>query len=174
MKKPVPLLAAPLLAAYCCLLLSCERGTPPAAEGPTLHISQEDPVLDRISREARESFPEFIQKMENPGPDEGAFRVKYPFPAEAGSAFSREHIWLEDIFFEDGRYYGTVSSRPYYITSLQEGDLVSFEAGLISDWMYLKAGEIVGGRSVHYLIGQIPEPDRDEETRALYRMFPSP
>jgi uncharacterized protein YegJ (DUF2314 family) len=168
MKKP-----ALLLAAYCGILLSCAQKTPPAAESPTQHISGEDAVLNQICRDARESFPDFIFKAQNPGPDEGDFRVKYPFEAEGGSAFRYEHIWLEDIFFEDGRYYGTLSNRPYYIGSLQAGDVVPFEKDLISDWMYVKAGQITGGRSVKYLIEQIPEPDRDEGTRALYRMFDS-
>ncbi|MDR3139385.1 MAG: DUF2314 domain-containing protein [Treponema sp.] len=165
MKKPVFLLAC------CCLLLSCAKKAPQAAESPTRHISGEDEGLNQISREARESFPEFARKMSDPGPDEGDFRVKYPFQAEPGSAFGYEHIWLEDIFFEDGRYYGTLSNRPYYISSLQAGDVVPFEAELISDWMYIKAGQIVGGCSVKYLIKQIPEPGWDEGTRILYRRF---
>jgi uncharacterized protein YegJ (DUF2314 family) len=131
-------------------------------------------VLNQISREAREGFPDFINKMQNPGPDEGDFQVKYPFEAEPGSAFGYEHIWLKDIFFKDGRCYGTLSSRPYYLGSLRAGDIVPFEADLISDWVYVKAGKIAGGRSIQYLIEQIPEPDRDAGTRAVYRMFGSP
>jgi uncharacterized protein YegJ (DUF2314 family) len=172
MKKPIPLFAASLYA-LCCCLLSCGKGTPQTAESPTLHISREDEALNQIGREARESFPDFILKMRNPEPDEGGFRVKYPFETEGGSAFSHEHVWLENIFFEDGLYYGTLANRPYYLGSLQAGDVVVFEGGAISDWMYVKAGRIAGGRSIKYLIEQIPEPDRDDESRALYRMFAS-
>jgi uncharacterized protein YegJ (DUF2314 family) len=170
MKKPGPLFTA-LLCILCCCILSCGKENSRPAESPTLHINQEDEGLNQIGREARESFPGFIRKMRNPEPDEGGFRVKYPFAAEEGSAFSHEHIWLEDIFIEDGLYYGTLSNRPYYLGSLQAGDVVIFEGDAISDWMYLKAGKIVGGRSIKYLMEQIPEPDRDDESRALYRMF---
>jgi uncharacterized protein YegJ (DUF2314 family) len=159
------------LCILCCCLLSCERGNSRTAESPTLHIGREDETLNQIAREARENFPDFIGTMQNPGPDEGNFRVKYPFTAEPGSAFNNEYVWLENIFFEDGRYYGTVANRPYYLGSLQKGDLAAFEEGAISDWMYIRTGKIIGGRSIKYLIEQIPEPDRDDESRALYRMF---
>jgi uncharacterized protein YegJ (DUF2314 family) len=169
MMKP----AFPLGTSLCilCCLLSCERGNSRTAESPTLHISREDQTLNQIAREARESFPGFIRKTQNPGPDEGNFRVKYPFAAEPGSAFNDEYIWLEHIFFQDGHYYGTVANRPYYLDSLQEGDLTAFEDNAIADWMYIKAGKIIGGRSIKYLIEQIPGPDRDDESQALYRMF---
>jgi uncharacterized protein YegJ (DUF2314 family) len=127
--------------------------------------------LNQIIRQARETLPEFIEKINNPGSDEGNFQVKYPFPADPGSGFSYEHIWLRDIRLQDGVYYGTISNQPYHCDGLVLDGEVPFLIENISDWMYTRGEKIIGGRSIKFLIESIPDPDRSAETAAYYEKF---
>jgi uncharacterized protein YegJ (DUF2314 family) len=142
-----------------------------ALRDPVLYASQSDEALGEISRRARESLPVFIRRLQNPAGDEGNFCVKYPFASDPESGFSHEHLWLGDISFKDGLYYGTVLNRPYYVTGLGLGDLTVFDIDAISDWMYTKGEAVIGGLSIKYLIEGIPELDRDAGMSAYYRRF---
>jgi uncharacterized protein YegJ (DUF2314 family) len=128
-----------------------------------LQTGGEDEELRRIALQARAEFPDFIRRLQNPGAGEKGFRVKYPYPAGKGSGFRYEEIWLRDISFMEGKYHGKVANQPYYIPDLSLGDEVVFYGEDITDWMYERKGYIVGGLSIKYLAGRIPEPDRDRE-----------
>jgi uncharacterized protein YegJ (DUF2314 family) len=163
-----------LLLVSALLLCSCGRDVPPEAaamEDPVLYANQSDEALQEISRRARETLPVFIRQLQDPGQDEQDFRVKYPFPSDPGSGFNREHLWLGNITFKDGLYYGTILNKPYYIAGLNIGDVTAFTIDDISDWMYTKGDAVVGGLSIKYLIEQIPDLDRDAGMSAYYRRF---
>jgi uncharacterized protein YegJ (DUF2314 family) len=155
------------------LLFSCGPGSgKPGSRGElTSHRDSDDRVLGEIAREARETLPDFLRRLRSPQPGDGNFRVKYPFPAGEGSGFAREHLWLRDIGLEEGSCYGVLSSNPYYIPELKKEDRVAIDIKGISDWMYTRNGIIEGGRSIRYLLEQIPLPDRTEEEQALLDMF---
>jgi uncharacterized protein YegJ (DUF2314 family) len=116
-------------------------------------------------------MPSFLRKLQNPGPGEANFMVKCPFPADEGSGFRFEEIWLRDISFAGGVYSGALANQPYYVGPLKTGGRVSFAIDDISDWMYTKDGRIVGGLSIKYLIEGIPELDRDAAASAWYGRF---
>jgi uncharacterized protein YegJ (DUF2314 family) len=158
---------------FCCLLclISCGGRPGEAAGGElTTHQDPADQTLGEIARNARETLPDFLRRLQNPRPGDGNFRVKYPFPAGEGSGFAREQIWLEPGF-EDGNYYGILSNDPYYTPNLKKKDRVSLDIEQISDWMYTRGGIIEGGASIRYLLEQIPLPDRTGEEQALLDMF---
>jgi uncharacterized protein YegJ (DUF2314 family) len=153
-------------------LLSCGGASGTASRGElTTHQDSADRALGEIAREARETLPDFLRRLQSPRPGDGNFRVKYPFPAGEGNGFAREQLWLRDIGFEDGSYYGILSNEPYYIPNLKKKDRVPIDIEQISDWMYTHNGIIEGGASIRYFLGQIPLPDRTEEEQALLDMF---
>jgi uncharacterized protein YegJ (DUF2314 family) len=163
-----------ILLFFAVFLFSCEKKTPgPGAipRDPALALSQSDGTLREIGLRAREELPVFIRKMQKPGPGEGGFMVKCPFPADQGSGFRHEELWIGEIDFEDGRYSGVLINQPYHIGACRAGDRVFFSLDDISDWMYTRDGRIVGGLSVKYLIEGIPELDRDAAASAWYESF---
>ncbi|MDR1637476.1 MAG: DUF2314 domain-containing protein [Treponema sp.] len=159
-----------------CLLLLClfscgrNSGTRVPKGELTAHQESADQALEEIAREARETLPDFLRRLRSPRPGDGNFRVKYPFPAGEGNGFAREQLWLRDISFEEGSCYGVLSNSPYY-TNLKKKERVSIDIDRISDWMYTRNGFIEGGRSIRYLLEQIPLPDRTEGEQALLDMF---
>jgi uncharacterized protein YegJ (DUF2314 family) len=160
-----------LLCLFSCALSCCGNwGKGPVRE-LTTHQDSADQALEEIAREARETLPDFLRRIQSPRRGDGNFRVKYPFPAGEGNGFAREQLWLRDIGFEDGSCYGTLSNDPYYIPNLKKKDRVSIDLEQISDWMYTSSGLIEGGRSIRYILEQIPLPDRTGEEQALLDMF---
>lgn len=137
----------------------------------TAHLDQNDKELSRIAENARRTLPEFYRHLLRPAAGQSGFRVKYPFRADAGSGFSMEQLWLEDIHFKDGVYYGIIANTPFYTAAIKKGDTVSFSAGDITDWMYIENGKITGGHSIKYLLEQLAEHERNDEQRAILQMF---
>jgi uncharacterized protein YegJ (DUF2314 family) len=169
MRNVFPLFLIPLL------LLACggraTGKTPLAIADPTLHLDQNDAELDRIAEQARATLPVFVRRLRHPMDGDDNFRIKCPFRADSGSGFSREQLWLSDIRFKNGAYFGTVTNTPFYISGLKKGDTLSFSIDDITDWMYTRDGKIIGGLSIKYLLEQIPENERDKEQREVLSLF---
>jgi uncharacterized protein YegJ (DUF2314 family) len=146
------------------LFFSCSRqDNYIASDKTTLHIDQSDTELERIARDARDTLPVFFRHMLRPAQDEGNFRVKYPIRADRESGFGMEQLWLSDIRYADGMYYGVVDNTPFYTASIKKGDTVAFSAEDITDWMYTSSEKIIGGRSIKYLLEQLPEHSAEQQ-----------
>ena len=148
------------------IFFSCQKqdaGIP--ADRTTLHLDQDDEELARITEHARETLPDFFRHLLRPEKGESNFRVKYPFRADRDSGFNMEQLWLSDIKFKNGVFYGVVANTPFYISAIKKGDTVTFSAGDITDWMYTSNGTITGGYSIKYLLEQLPE--HSEEQRRI-------
>jgi uncharacterized protein YegJ (DUF2314 family) len=160
-----------VLLSVCGLLFSCKNRPIRISGNPTIHLNQDDEELVHIAESARDTLPIFFRHLLRPGEGQGGFRLKYPFRADSDSGFSMEQLWLEDIRFKDGVYYGLITNTPFYISAIKKGDIVSFSAGDITDWMYTDKEKIIGGLSIKYLLEQIPEHERSEEQRIVLKMF---
>jgi uncharacterized protein YegJ (DUF2314 family) len=137
----------------------------------TCHLDEKDPELARIAVSARDNLPIFLRHLRQGGPGEEGFRVKCPFKAERSSSFGREQLWLGDIGFSNNAYHGTVLNTPFYVPGLAPGDWVVFSMDDITDWMFIRRENIIGGRSIKYLLEQIPSGDRDGEQKRILEMF---
>ena len=106
--------------------LSADKTNIPAE---TLHLDQTDEELMRIAQNAQDTLPLFFRHLLRPAEGEGGFRLKYPFRADRDSGFGMEQLWLSDIRFKDGVYYGVLANTPFYIAAMKKGDTVAFSAG---------------------------------------------
>jgi uncharacterized protein YegJ (DUF2314 family) len=147
---------------------------PVSAADPTRHRAQDDMELARIAENARNTLPFFFRRIQRRRAGDGNFRIKYPLRADPRSGFSREQVWLSNIRFQNGRYSGVLNNTPYYIPGLSRGDSISIDMEEITDWMFTRKGKIMGGRSIKFLLEQIPEHERDEEQRRILEMFSPP
>jgi uncharacterized protein YegJ (DUF2314 family) len=160
-----------LLAAGFLAPAACSRSIRGGGLNPIMPAQTADPVLGAIASGAREHLSEFTRRLQNPAKDEYNFQVKYPFEADGDSGYTHEHLWIRNIEFKDGAYYGILANEPFYIKGLALGDRVEFFLGGISDWMYMKGKRIRGGWSIKYFIEKIPAADRDEELRRYLELF---
>lgn len=136
-----------------------------------IQLDQEDGEIVKIAEGARNTMSGFFRRLARPASDERNFCVKYPFMADEGSGIHAEHLWLTDIHFKDGLYYGILSGNPRYVSGMKKGDTVSFSADFITDWMYMRGDKIIGGYSIKYLLENIPEEARSEEQQKILNMF---
>jgi len=151
---------------------SCERQ--PAFIAETIQINQTDDELKRIAENARLTLSSFFRQLANHnrrGVNEHSFFVKYNFAADEGSNIETEQVWLTGIHFKNDNYYGILSNNPQNLDGLKKGDIVIFSPDLITDWMYVREGKIIGGYSIKYLLEKIPEEQRNDEQRRLLLMF---
>jgi uncharacterized protein YegJ (DUF2314 family) len=168
---PVFLLLIPLV------FFSCGKKTPPVDSAPvttadpTRHRARDDAELARIAEDARNTLPFFFRRLQRPRAGDGNFRIKYPLKTDPRSGFSREQVWLSGLRFQDGRYSGVLTTTPYYVSGLSRGDSITIDIEEITDWMFTQGGKITGGRSIRFLLEQIPEHERDEEQRRILEMF---
>ena len=142
-----------------------------AARATTIHVDEFDGELFRIAQNARNTLNIFFRHQNRPETGEGNFSVKYAFPVDANDDISMEQVWIGDIVFREGRYYGIVTSTPIYITGVGRGDRVNFNADLITDWMFTRNDRIIGGQSIRYLLERIPEYLRTDGQRRTLQMF---
>ena len=145
-----------------------------------MRVEQNDREMQRIAEDARNTLPGFFRHLNTAGAahtsartsaGESGFCVKYPFAADDDSGVDTEQVWLTNIQFKNGVYYGVLANAPRYLRGRKRGDRVIFDTGAITDWMYIRDGKIIGGYSIERLLEQIPEDQRSDEERKLLRMF---
>ena len=145
--------------------LSCHR------QGLTTEADRYDTVLLRIAEDARRTLPIFFRHLASADSGSTHYSIKYPFRAKAGSGIAMEQVWLSNIQFSRGNYYGVIASTPQHLSGMRKGKKVPFNPGEITDWMYIHNGKITGGLSIQYLLEQIPENELSAEQHALLEMF---
>jgi uncharacterized protein YegJ (DUF2314 family) len=116
----------------------------------TVPISGDDAEMNAAIEEARRRLPEFRRVL-----DEDARRI---IPVIEGalvkaavtsvSTGETEHIWLEDVGFEDDRIVGTVASAPNAIPEVVHGEDITVSSEDVSDWVYREGGHTFGGFTV--------------------------
>jgi uncharacterized protein YegJ (DUF2314 family) len=153
------------------LFFSCGPHTVKGKLNPIAPAAEDDAALRAIATAARADFSEFTRRLRRPAADEYNFQIKYPFAADEDSGYTREYLWLKDIRFKDGFYYGVIANEPLYSKDRALNDTVSFLPDDIADWMYMKGERIRGGRSIKYLIEKIPAAERDEELQRYLERF---
>jgi len=151
------------------LLFSCEKPADPP-EITVIPVYQDDRELERIAEDARNTLPVFFRHLTRAGSSAECY-VKYPFLADEDSGIDREQVWLTGIQFSNGRYFGILTSNPRYLSGMKKGDRVVFDMEAITDWMYVRSGKIIGGESIKYLLGKIPEDQYNDRDRELLQML---
>ena len=164
----------PVLLLCTVLLFSCER---PFVLGPsqeparTVQLEQADEEVMQIAEDARDTLTGFFRRINSAGAEESDFCVKYPFAVNDDSGIDTEQIWLTGIRFRDGTYYGILAGTPRCLDGMKRGDTVAFDTEMITDWMYVRNGKIIGGYSIKYLLEKIPDDQRTDSERKLLQMF---
>ena len=157
------------------LLFSCDKIATDASRrnkpSPVIEIGQSDKEIEKIADNARRALPIFFRNLTRPEEGANNFYVKYPLTADDGGVEPkvREQVWLGNIRFKDGVYYGSIANMSRHTGSKKKD--ITFDPDAITDWMYLKDGKIIGGRSIKYLLEKIPETQRSEDQRKILRMF---
>jgi len=155
------------------LLFSCEKSAEPP-EVTVMPVYQDDMEIARIAEDARNTLPVFFRYLTTSGTGAHAGKdcyVKCPFLADEDSGVDKEQIWLTGIQFSNGKYFGVLVNAPRHLSGMKRGDRVIFDMDAITDWMYVRGGQIIGGESIKYLLEKIPEDRRNDKEQELLKML---
>jgi uncharacterized protein YegJ (DUF2314 family) len=122
------------------------------AQNPIYYISNEETY--RMSELAKERYTYFVSLFnKHAAKNKKSFfqRIfkrkedddkRQPFIAKLGltvdnanSATEKEHLWFEVLSCTDNKIKGKLLNQPYWISSLNEGDINTYPIELLTDWM---------------------------------------
>jgi len=126
-------------------------------EPDMVYIPNEDERMNWAIEKANLTLWYFEESLNQPRPDQLYFSVKVKIiDGEAG-----EHIWLtEPHFDEEGNLYGTVGNEPVDVTTVKMNQKIGIDRNLISDWMIIENGRLIGGYTIRAIRDEIPDAEK--------------
>jgi uncharacterized protein YegJ (DUF2314 family) len=151
---------------------ACEQGEPPRALDPPPQTtpdvgsawrtldgsagvavagSADDPVLAAAIERARSTAGRARERWQADPKGRDAWAVKWAAPTVGGDV---EHVWVRPLAWSRFRIEGRLASPPQaeLACGRQAGDLVSFPAEELSDWLHLLDGTLDGRREGGFTI----------------------
>ena len=119
-----------------------------SSNAAVIGASGDDPEMLAATAEARKTWPEFVKAFRNKPENSESFSAKFPFDAPD----QKEFMWVEVVSINGDTVVGRLGNDPVWVKDLKLGDEVTMKLSQLSDWMYLKDGEIVGGYTVKVLM----------------------
>jgi uncharacterized protein YegJ (DUF2314 family) len=146
-----------LLRVLAVLLLVQALPTPSAAQDSSyIKVPNEDQEMNEAKAQARATLAHFWQKFADPGPGESGFSIKVALPYGSNNT---EHIWTKDIERKDGKISAVINNVPRDVKTVRFGQRIEVADAQISDWMYMRAGKMVGNYTMRPLLKRMPPQD---------------
>jgi uncharacterized protein YegJ (DUF2314 family) len=137
------------------LFLGCGRR---GREDKVVMVADDDPKMNAAIDKARQTVDTFIQALRKPKPSQSSFSVKMAIV----DGEHTEHMWLDAVRFDGKKFHGTVNNDPNNVKNVKLGDKASIEPSLISDWMFVESGKLVGGYTIRVLRDGLSGKERKE------------
>lgn len=110
---------------------------------PVIEVKDDDPLMIKAVKTARETWPKFVEAFENQAGEN--FAIKAPITRNDNTEF----IWITVTTIEGDRIYGTLANDPNNLGKLKFGSKVSVELGELNDWGYIDPkGNFIGGYTI--------------------------
>lgn len=119
-----------------------------SSNAAVIGASGDDPEMMAATAEAKKTWPDFVKAFRNKPENSENFAAKFPFDAPD----QKEFMWVEVVSINGDTVVGRLGNDPVWVKDLKLGDEVKMKVSQLSDWMYLKDGEIVGGYTVKVLM----------------------
>lgn len=121
----------------------------------TVIVSSADPEMNAAITKARAALPGFWQKVADHPANENNFSVKLAI----SEGQITEHIWCGPVKIEGEGYACAIANEPEDVTTVAYGERMKVDPAIVSDWMYMRDGKIVGGETIRVMI---PRMSSDE------------
>ncbi|MCZ4243856.1 DUF2314 domain-containing protein [Pedobacter punctiformis] len=133
-------------------------------EPEMVYIPNEDERMNWAIEKANLTLWYFEESLKNPQPHQVYFSVKVKIVDQDNS----EHIWLTDPHFDDeGNLFGTVGNEPVNVTTVKFEQKIGIDRNLISDWMTIENGRLIGGYTIRAIREGIPEQERQAFDKSI-------
>lgn len=126
-------------------------------EPDMLYVPNEDQRMNWAIEKANLTLWYFEESLKNKQPYQNYFSVKVLIT----DGDEGEHIWLTDPHFDDeGNLFGTVGNEPINVRSVKFNQKIGIKRDLISDWMIIENGRLIGGYTIRAIRDGIAEKEK--------------
>ncbi len=130
-----------------------------AEDLPRVNLSSDDADMNAAIARARDTLPIFWASYDAPKPSETGHGLKVRF--EVGPN-RHEHIWMSDVQkLPDGNLSGRFANEPSELPGTEAGDQVEFKQTEITDWLFIRNENVVGGETIRLLLKSMPKEQAD-------------
>lgn len=127
------------------------------SEPDLVYIPNEDERMKWAIEKAGLTLWYFEEHLKSPIAGQEYFSIKVMIE-DAGRV---EHIWLTaPDFDEEGNLFGEVGNEPVQVKTVKLGQKIGVMRSLISDWMIVENGRLVGGYTIRAIREGLPETER--------------
>lgn len=132
--------------------------------GNVFNAQSGDAQMNWAMEKARLTIDYFRQSLVSPGKHQYGFSLKVRLEDDHGV----EHIWLNDLSVdEDGLFYGKLDSAPVTVSSIQAGTEIGIPPKVISDWLIIEDGRLIGGYTIRVYRESLSLEERQEFDRSF-------
>jgi len=126
-------------------------------EPDMVYVPSEDERMNWAIEKANLTLWYFEESLKNQQPHQNYFSIKVLIT----DGDEGEHIWLTDPHFDDeGNLFGTVGNEPVNIRSVKFNQKIGIRRDLISDWMIIENGRLIGGYTIRAIRDGIAEKEK--------------
>ena len=115
-------------------------------------VEDDDPEMVAAIAKARSTLPHFWQVFDKKERGESGFLLKVEIKDKRGSEF----FWAIDLQRQDGKTMGTINNDPNIVASVKLGDRIEIREADIADWLYMRAGKMMGNATLKPLLKTMP------------------
>lgn len=92
--------------------------------------------------------------------------VKVAFNDPGAGVDAVEHMWLSDVEFDGELISASLVNSPNALTSVKQGDRITFARDQLGDWMYVVNGRVYGGFTIQAMRARMAAGERRGHDRA--------
>jgi uncharacterized protein YegJ (DUF2314 family) len=115
-----------------------------------------DVEMNAAIADARKTVEKFIAAWQSPKTGQVSFFVKAGFV----DGKKVEHMWLSQVQYDGTQFTGTVANEPLDLKNVKLGDSRTVLRDMISDWMFVENGHLVGGYTLRVERKHMTEEER--------------
>lgn len=122
----------------------------------TTPVDLNDPRMVAAAEEARNKWPEFVEAFNTQNRKQKCL-VKSAFALPDDNV---EYLWITVTGIEGSKVTGTLNSRPYHVTGLQQDQVVTVDSSSVADWLVAEGKDIKAGGFQMEVLKQIRSQEK--------------
>jgi len=124
-------------------------------------FEDDDPKMNAAIAKAQATLPDFNRALDAPKLLRSDFSIKTPIT----DGKETEHVWLHPVSFDGVKYHGVLNNRPVKVAGIPLGTKLAIEPKMVSDWMYIENGKLMGGSTIRVVRDSLGEKERQRFDR---------
>lgn len=133
-------------------------------EPDMVYVPGTDELMNWAIEKANLTLGYFETSLQSPQPYQQYFSIK----VKIIDGDAAEHIWLANPEFdEEGNLFGVVGNAPVDVKNISLNQKIGIDRSLISDWMIVENGRLVGGYTIRAIRDTIPDEEKPNFDKSI-------